>query len=166
MSDKPPHPSPRRHGDQLESNSAKQQDRNGRQHPPPSLDPDAWPTKCDRPSGCANGKRYRDDELEEEAHRLHGLRDVGAKADARKENSVGDKEAAPPRDTANARKEPARPPILRQAVDESLSLHEVALGCRSGNGWRGGCKATRRAPSLVWRGSAVSLTLLPLMEID
>src|SRR5258708_16102384 len=112
MSDKPPHPSPRRHGDQLESNSAKQQDRNGRQHPPPSLDPDARPTKCDRPSGCANGKRYRDDELEEEAHRLHGLRDVGAKADARKENSGGYKETAQRGATDNTPTKPPPPQIF------------------------------------------------------
>src|SRR5258708_20220281 len=109
MSDKPPHPSPRRHGDQLESNSAKQQDRNGRQHPTPSLDPDARPTKCDRPSGCANGKRYRDDELEEEAHRLHGLRDVGAKADARKENSGGDKKSPQPPATPQSPHSPTPP---------------------------------------------------------
>src|SRR5258708_13419786 len=166
MSDKPPHPSPRRHGDQLESNSAKQQDRNGRQHPTPSLDPDARPTKRDRPSGCANGKRYRDDELEEEAHRLHGLRDVGAKADARKENSGGDKESAQRGDTDNARKGPARPQIFGKEIDEIVSLHEVSLRYPSPNVLNARCHATPPHPSPICNPSAVSLTLLPLMEID
>src|SRR5258708_10196248 len=154
MSDKPPHPSPRRHGDQLESNSAKQQGQNGRQHPTPSLDPDARPTKCDRPSGCANGKRYRDDELEEEAHRLHGLRDVGAKADARKENSGGDKESAQRGDTDNAREGPARPQIFGKESDEIVSLHEVSLRYPSAHVFSAPCHATRTAPSLMWKRSA------------